>query len=628
MWGNISLYCMEIFNSRKIEYKDKIRAIATDEKVKLRIIVPRSMKCCGATLCVVKENESPAYYSMFWAGMCGDDNEYWELHFFATTPGLYWYHFELDTPWGRSFVRNVGRGVGDFAPDASDFQQTVYDKNFKTPDWLKGGIIYQIFPDRFYSSGTEKHGVRPSRVMRRWGDEPFWREEQMNGIWNNDYFGGDLKGVEEKLLYLANLGVTCIYLNPIFEANSNHRYDTADYEKIDPLLGTEDDLKSLCKTAKEQYGISIILDGVFSHTGCDSKYFNIYSNYDDVGAYNSKESPYYPWYKFINWPDEYHSWWGIKLLPEVIEETPEYREYICGKNGILRKWLKCGISGWRLDVADELPDVFLDDLRRAVKDENSDAVIIGEVWEDATTKLAYGERRRYLLGEQLDSVMNYPFADAVLNFVKFANADAFIDSVMSIIEKYPPQVTNVLMNHIGTHDTERAITRLAGENCEGYGRHSQHEHNKLSDYDYYRGVSMMKIASLIQYTLPGVPSLYYGDEIGMQGMKDPFNRACMDWYEPNTELHRWYKRLGEIRRGCKAFERGSFVPVYCSYKTVAYLRSGDNNEVLVAVNLDENAVDINVGSQWDNAYYFFESTVQNGNLHLEPFRYTLLTRNF
>ena len=627
MWGNISLYCMEIFNSRKIEYKDKIRAIATDEKVKLRIIVPRSMKCCGATLCVVKENESPAYYSMFWAGMCGDDNEYWELHFFATTPGLYWYHFELDTPWGRSFVRNVGRGVGDFAPDASDFQQTVYDKNFKTPDWLKGGIIYQIFPDRFYSSGTEKHDVRPSRVMRRWGDEPFWREEQMNGIWNNDYFGGDLKGIEEKLLYLANLGVTCIYLNPIFEANSNHRYDTADYEKIDPLLGTEDDLKSLCKTAREQYGISIILDGVFSHTGCDSKYFNIYSNYDDV-AYNSKESPYYPWYKFINWPDEYHSWWGIKLLPEVIEETPEYREYICGKNGILRKWLKCGISGWRLDVADELPDVFLDDLRRAVKDENSDAVIIGEVWEDATTKLAYGERRRYLLGEQLDSVMNYPFADAVLNFVKFANADAFIDSVMSIIEKYPPQVTNVLMNHIGTHDTERAITRLAGENCEGYGRHWQHEHNKLSDYDYYRGVSMMKIASLIQYTLPGVPSLYYGDEIGMQGMKDPFNRACMDWYEPNTELHRWYKRLGEIRRGCKAFERGSFVPIYCSYKTVAYLRSGDNNEVLVAVNLDENAVDINVGSQWDNAYYFFESTVQNGNLHLEPFRYTLLTRNF
>lgn len=617
---------MEIFNSRKTEYKDKIRAIATNEEVRLRIVVPRSMSCTGATLCVAKENEVPAYYGMFWAGMCGDDHEYWELHFSATSSGLYWYHFELDSPWGKSFIRNVGRGVGDFAPDANDFQQTVYDENFETPNWLKGGIIYQIFPDRFYNSNTPKTGVRESRVMREWGEEPYWREEQMNGIWNNDYFGGDLKGIEEKLPYISDLGVSCIYINPIFEANSNHRYDTADYEKIDPLLGTEDDLKHLCKVAKEEYGISIILDGVFSHTGCDSKYFNLYSNYDTVGAYNSKDSEYFSWYKFINYPDEYHSWWGIKLLPEIIEETPSYREYISGKDGILRKWLRCGISGWRLDVADELPDVFLDDLRKAVKEENKDAVIIGEVWEDATTKFAYGERRRYLLGDQLDSVMNYPFADAVLNFVRFKNGNAFFDDVMSIIEKYPPQVTNVLMNHIGTHDTERAINRLAGEDPEGYGRHWQYEHNKLDEYDYYRGISMMKIASLLQYTLPGVPSLYYGDEIGMQGMKDPFNRGCMNWYEPNTELHRWYRRLGEIRRGCKAFQKGEFVPVYCNHSTIAYKRVDDNSEVLVAVNLDSVPVDIYVGNEWDGAYAFFDNNASNGNIHLEPFRYTMITR--
>lgn len=616
---------MYIFNSRQTEYKDKIRAIATDEQVKLRIVVPRSMCCSGATLCVTKENEAPAYYSMFWAGMCGDDNEYWELHFSATTAGLYWYHFELETPWGKSFVRNVGHGIGGFAPDAVEFQQTVYDKNFTTPEWLKGGIIYQIFPDRFYASGTKKKGVRESRVMRKWGEEPYWREEQMNGIWNNDYFGGDLKGVEKKLPYLADLGVTCIYLNPIFEANSNHRYDTADYEKIDPLLGTEKDLKQLCKVAKDEYGISIILDGVFSHTGCDSKYFNLYSNYDSVGAYNSKSSPYFSWYKFIDYPDEYHSWWGIKLLPEIIEETENYREYICGKNGILRKWLKCGISGWRLDVADELPDVFLDDLRKAVKTEKDDAIIIGEVWEDATTKFAYGERRRYLLGEQLDSVMNYPFADAVLNFVKFANADGFFDDVLSIIEKYPPQVTNVLMNHIGTHDTERAINRLAGENCDGYGRHWQYEHNILSQYDYLRGVSMMKIASLLQYTLPGVPSLYYGDEIGMQGLKDPFNRGCMNWDNPNTELLHWYKRLGEIRRGYNVFEKGDFVPVHCNHKTIAYKRVDDNCEVLVAVNLDEEPVDIWTGNDWNNSYTLFGNSVSNGNLHLEPFRYSVIS---
>lgn len=618
---------MIVFDSRKTEYKSKVRAIAVNEQVKLRIVVPRSMSCFASTLCVTKDGENPAYYSMFWAGMCGNDHEYWELHFSATTAGLYWYHFELDTPWGKSFVRNVGHGLGDFAPDAVDFQQTVYAENFVTPDWLKGGIIYQIFPDRFYNSHTPKKGVRKTRVMRQWGEEPFWHEEQMNGIWNNDYFGGDLKGIAEKLPYLADLGVNCIYLNPIFEANSNHRYDTADYEKIDPLLGSERDLRNLCKKAKDEYGISIILDGVFSHTGCDSKYFNLYSNYKSVGAYNSKESPYFSWYKFIDYPDEYHSWWGIKLLPEIIEENESYRTYICGENGILRKWLKCGISGWRLDVADELPDVFLDDLRKAVKAEKKDAVIIGEVWEDATTKFAYGERRRYLLGEQLDSVMNYPFADAVLNFVKFPNADAFFDSVMGIIENYPPQVTNVLMNHIGTHDTERAISRLVGENIEGYGRHWQYEHNELSKHDYLRGISMMKIASLIQYTLPGVPSLYYGDEIGMQGLKDPFNRACMDWENPNTELLKWYKRLGEVRRGLKVFEKGEFIPVFSNYKTIAYKRFDNEGEVLVAVNLDESPVDIFVGDAWNYSYCIFGGTAVDSHIHMEPFRYTLLSRN-
>ncbi len=617
---------MHIFDSRKTEYKSKIRAIATDEKVKLRIIVPRSICCNGAVLCVHKDNESNVYYSMFWAGMCGDDKEYWELHFSATTPGLYWYHFELNTPWGKSFIRNVGHGIGDFAPDGNDFQQTVYDKNFVTPEWLKGGLIYQIFPDRFYNSGKEKKGVRKNRVIREWGGEPYWREEQMNGIWNNDYFAGDLLGIEQKLPYLKDLGVTCIYLNPIFEANSNHRYDTADYEKIDPLLGTEEDLKRLCSVAKKEYGISVILDGVFSHTGCDSKYFNLYSNYDTVGAYNSKDSQYYSWYKFIDYPNDYHSWWGIKLLPEVMEEDESYREYICGKDGILRKWLRCGISGWRLDVADELPDIFLDDLRKAVKEENEEAIIIGEVWEDATTKFAYGERRRYFLGNQLDSVMNYPFADAILNYVKFKNADAFFDSVLSIVENYPPQVTNVLMNHIGTHDTERAINRLAGEDCEGYGRHWQYKHNKLSDYDYLRGISMMKIASLIQYTLPGVPSLYYGDEIGMQGLKDPFNRGCMNWSDPNKELLRWYKRLGEIRQGCRCLADGSFIPVYSNRSSIAYKRSNDSSELLLAVNLDDKSVDIFVGDEWNHSYILFGNSAENGSLHLEPYRYVLLTR--
>ena len=616
---------MQPFDSRKTEYKSAVRAIAVNEKVKLRIIVPRSTGCSGARLAVYKDGEETVFYGMFWAGMCTDNYEYWELHFYATTPGLYFYHFELDTPWGLNYLKNVGSGLGDFNANGAEFQQTVYESEFKTPDFLKGGIIYQIFPDRFYNSGAPKTGVPESRVMRKWGDEPFWNESQMNGIWNNDYFGGDLKGIEQKLPYLKSLGVTCIYLNPIFAANSNHRYDTADYERIDPLLGTEDDFKSLCRAADKEK-IKIILDGVFSHTGCDSKYFNMYSHYNSVGAYNSTESPYYSWYKFTDYPNGYKSWWGIKLLPEVQEENESYRNYICGENGILRRWLRAGAGGWRLDVADELPDIFLDELRKAVKAEKEDAVIIGEVWEDATTKFAYGERRRYLLGEQLDSVMNYPFAAAILNFVKGGSAHAFEDGIMSIVENYPPQVLNVLMNHIGTHDTERALTRLAGPDAAGKDRNWQHENNKLSESDYLRGVSMLKTASLLQFTLPGVPSIYYGDEIGMQGMKDPFNRACFTWNDMNEELYKWYKRLGEIRRGRKAFVNGEIKIIHAHAGAVAYLRTCSENSVLTAVNISPDAVDIEAGAEWDNSYSFFGGVCKNGILHLEPYERALLSR--
>ncbi len=617
---------MIVFDSRKTEYKAPVSAIAVDEKVRLRIIVSRSLNCSGSRLAVHKDGEDTVFYGMFWAGMCGDGHEYWELHFSATTKGLYFYHFELTTPWGVLLVKKGANGLGEIGTGGDDFQQTVYAKEFKTPDFLKGGVIYQIFPDRFYNSGKKKTGVPESRVMKKWGDEPLWDESRMNGLWNNDYFGGDLKGIEEKLGYLKELGVTCVYLNPIFEANSNHRYDTADYEKIDPLLGTEKDLRSLCKKAQAM-GIAIVLDGVFSHTGCDSKYFNMYGNYNSVGAYNSKESPYFNWYKFIEYPEKYKCWWGIKLLPEVEEENEDYRRYICGENGILRKWLRCGISGWRLDVADELPDVFLDDLRKAVKAENENAVIIGEVWEDATNKISYGSRREYLLGDQLDSVMNYPFAEAVLNFVRYGGADSFFDAVMTVVENYPPCVLHILMNHIGTHDTLRAITRLAGENAEGHGRQWQHEHNELSPENYKKGVSMLKTASLIQYTLPGVPSLYYGDEAGMQGMKDPFNRACFPWDNINSELHTWYKRLGEIRRGCPAFKDGSFEKVFSYHGAIAYTRTSSGNQVLVAVNNSPETVDVYVGAQWDNSYNFFEPVSKDGYIRLDKYCYTLLTKD-
>lgn len=616
---------MECFNSRDKKYKSIISAIPTEYPLFLRICLSRNICCTGARLVVRKENEIQVSYGMFWAGMEGEDHEWWNIHFAPTTSGLYWYCFEFDTPWGTGTIKNFHDGIGEINSTGSEFQLTVYEKGFETPDWLKQGLIYQIFPDRFASSVQKKIDVPTDRILRKdWGGMPMWKPDENGKMLNNDYFCGDLKGIEAKLGYLKRLGVTCIYLNPIFEAHSNHRYDTGDYSKIDPLLGSEDDFKSLCSKAKAK-GIRVVLDGVFSHTGCDSVYFNMYNRYPGNGAYNSKESPYFSWYKFIEFPNKYKSWWGIELLPEINEDNNDFQEFICGKGGILQKWIENGASGWRLDVADELPDIFLDNVRQAVKTKNRNAVIIGEVWENATTKSAYGERRRYLLGNQLDSVMNYPFSEGILNFVRYGNGEFLFDKIMKIIENYPPQVLNVLMNHIGTHDTERAITRLAGEPCDGHDREWQ-QNRVLSKDEYNHGKKMLKLASALQYTLPGVPSLYYGDEIGMEGYRDPFNRVCFDWENGDRELLNWYVRLGQIRAGCSAFYDGELVVIYKSTDTVCFSRQGENSSALIGINRGNTDENFSVPKHWENAYNVIGSLPFREKLELKPMSVTILTR--
>ena len=413
---------------------------------------------------------------------------------------------------------------------------------------------------------------------------------------NNDYFGGDLAGITEKLPYLQSLGVTCIYLNPIFEAHANHRYNTADYLKIDPLLGDEADFKTLCETA-EKFGIRVILDGVFSHTGDDSLYFNRAGRYKTLGAYNSEKSPYYPWYTFFDYPDSYKSWWGFETLPEVNEESPEYLEFITGENGVVKKWLRLGAAGWRLDVADELPDAFLDALCASAKAEKADALVLGEVWEDATNKWAYGERRRYLLGGQLDSVMNYPFANAILNFARNGIAEGFAHAVTDIVENYPKPALDCMMNHIGTHDTERAITKIMGESAEGRDREWQSQ-RVLSDSEYQKGVTLLKLTAVLQFTLPGVPCIYYGDEAGLQGYKDPFNRGCYPWGHENQDLIAFYQTLGALRGSLDCLKTGELHFVSAVLGCVAYEREGDSDGILVIANRNEQEITYNLPDNW------------------------------
>ncbi len=590
------------YNSRLEYHKSIFGAVKTDQTVTFRIILPRDF-CCHAARLAIKKAEAAdySYIDMQWDCMEGVGEEWWKVDFTAEDAALYRYHFEYDTSWGTSRIYHVGNGLAAIKGEGEDWQLTVYDKNFHTPEWLKGGIIYQIFPDRFAFSDTEKQNVPSDRVLRTDRDgDPYWIPTVEGKVLNNDYFGGDLKGIEQKLGYLKSLGVTCIYLNPIFEAQSNHRYDTADYEKIDPMLGTEKDFKSLCESAKK-LGIRIMLDGVFSHTGDDSRYFNRYSRYDNVGAYQSEGSPYYSWYKFNSWPDDYESWWGIKILPEVNEDNPDFIEYITGKNGIARKWLRLGASGWRLDVADELPDEFLDEFRKAVKAEKADGLVLGEVWEDASNKSSYGKLRRYLLGEQLDSVMNYPFAGAVIDFIRGANAELFASRVMSIVENYPKEVLDVLMNHLSTHDTMRAITALAGESCAYRDRKWQSTHS-LDEKEYHYGMKLLMAASAMQFALPGVPTIYYGDEAGMQGYKDPFNRRCYPWGMENGELVEWYKKLGKIRNENRVFKDGRFEILSAVAGCVAFSRKNDDEAILVISNSNPHPIIYYVKSEWCGAY--------------------------
>ncbi len=610
----------ELFDSRDLSYRAPFGAVAVGTEVLFRICLPRNWGCHAASLLIEQDDRPEQYNGMFWAGMCGDDHEWWDVRFTPTEAAAYFYGFQLELALGTGWLvcRPDGRAEYSYVTRSPRWQLTAYEAEFATPDWLAGGILYQIFPDRFAASGQPKENVPADRVLHgRWDEEIVWQPDEQGRVRNNDYFGGDLAGITDKLDYLAGLGVTCLYLNPIFEAHSNHRYDTADYTRVDPLLGTEEDLRRLTREAQRR-GIRVILDGVFSHTGADSVYFNRERRYPDEGAYNSLSSPYRSWYQFSHWPREYHSWWGFDTLPEVNELDPAFLRYIAGDAGVLEKWQRDGAAGWRLDVADELPDGFLDALRRRVKATDPQALVLGEVWEDASNKESYGHRRRYLLGRQLDSVMNYPFRQAILRFLLEGGRAHFFDPVLSIIEHYPPQVLRLLMNHIGTHDTERALTLLGGEPSRGRGR-SWQAAQTLSPAQQQTAGARLKLATLLQFSLPGVPCIYYGDEAGMEGYKDPFNRRTYPWGREDAELLDWYRTLGACRRQQTALAEGSFTPLPSGEELVAYTRGEGAGAVLCAVNRAETEHTLLLPPAWaDSRVLCGVGTCRERVLYLPP----------
>lgn len=582
---------MVLFDSRDIKHKNPFGAVPSGADIAFMVKVTRGLGVSCLNLMVAADGQEPKIVPMRWTHLEGSFDVY-TVSLRLDLAGLYWYHFQVAGSLGTKYVGKAESGRAGELQDApgTSWQLTVYDWNYQTPDWFKGGVMYQIFVDRFSrgEGGAEPDPMRGQYLRSDWGGTPEYKALPNGDIPNRDFFGGNLYGIIEKLDYLSELGVTCIYLNPIFRATSNHKYDTGDYAQIDPMFGDEKAFQKLCREAANR-GMHVILDGVFNHTGSDSIYFNKEGLYPEVGAYQSKESPYYSWYHFGSWPDEYLSWWGVKILPSLNEMLPAVLEFLVkGRNSVIRRWLRSGASGWRLDVADELPDEFIALLRQASKEEKADALVIGEVWEDASNKVSYGQRRRYLLGNELDGVMNYPWRDAILTYIMGGNAEDLCESVQGILENYPPPAVGCLMNSLGTHDTPRILTVLGGPPAFMLSRDHQAEY-RMSSEERQWGIQCLKLAVAIYMTLPGVPCIYYGDEAGMEGYGDPFNRRGFAWGNENLELLAWHRKFGQLRKQSPALKEGSFVPGRCHGAVFAFERRSREERLLVAVNRSDVA---------------------------------------
>ena len=590
-------------NSREKFYRKPFGAVPCGTRIRLRVAVSGGGIPNAVRLVYRVDSESEEQrVDMPYLFSVGGNSIYSVSINAPEKEGLIWYYFEFDTHQGSVFYGNNTRqlgGVGEmcFHKPNNSFQITVYRADYKTPDWFKESIAYQIFVDRFCNGNEDGSflGNRTDIIPRKWDEQPYYKAEQFGGEYKaNDFFGGNLRGVMKKLPYLKDLGISVIYLNPIFRAYSNHKYDTGSYEEIDPMFGTEEDFKALCAEAKK-LGIRIILDGVFNHTGSDSKYFNKNGTYDSVGAYQSQDSPYYSWYKFTEWPEKYESWWGMMTLPHCDEESESYRSYILSaKDAIIKKWLQNGASGWRLDVVDELPGFFVKELRENAKAAKEDTVIIGEVWEDASNKTAYGERREYFLGRELDSVMNYPMRDALIDFMLGRIDAAGVDErLMSLKENYPKPAYYSLLNILSSHDVERIMT-LMGNAPSRHTVDREYQANfKLDGYALEQAKDKTTLTIGMLMMLPGVPCIYYGDEIGMQGYGDPFCRETYPWehveeLDADGKIRKRVRQMIALRNRSKAFSIGEFEPVYRIGNVYAFMRYTEDEMYLVVVNAGSN----------------------------------------
>ena len=582
-----------LYDSKLLAHKDPFGTLTPGQRCKLTIHVPSAVQATRVVCLVQRENGEPYGEFTLKKRMKKGPYEFFSGEFTLEERGLYFYYFHVIQKNGG--FRLFKQGDDTNMEEGDLWQVSVIPDDFTTPDWAKGAIIYQIFPDRFHKAGkvdlTGK--LKPYTVHKDWNEEVEWEPDRWGRVLNNDFYGGNFKGIREKLDYIASLGTTIIYLNPISKAFSSHRYDTGDYKTPDPMLGTEEDFKALCDAAHEK-GMKIILDGVYSHTGSDSLYFNKNRTFPGMGAYHSETSPYYDWYTFYDYPNSYNCWWNFDTLPTVNKMHPSFMNYIIDdEDSVVAHWLRLGADGFRLDVVDELPDEFVLRLKNRIRDIKPDALLIGEVWEDASNKSSYDTRRRYFVDGELDSPMNYPFRTAIINFMrKIDDGRGFKDTVMSIVENYPPQVMACTMNLLGTHDTSRILTAMIDD---FQGDRYAKAHRRLTRTQWVTALDRLHAATVLQYTLPGAPSIYYGDEAGMEGYGDPFCRRPFPWGREERELQMHYRRLGQLRQKYKALRLGDIQFQQALNNQLSFTRTYKEQTIRVYVNRGSDDWEIPVG---------------------------------
>jgi 4-alpha-glucanotransferase len=552
-------------------------------------------------------------------------SEYAHYLRFSTTyqveePGLVWYSFILEGSGGRVefYGAQEGRvgGVGaSYDHEPPSFQLTCYVPRAHKPRWWQEGRVYQIFPDRFKRDEQWRtrcgragllHNAGPTRkYVEEWDTKPTYERDGEGRITAWDFYGGSLQGIRQELPRLAAEGYSVIYLNPIFEAASNHRYDTGDYLRIDPLLGDAEDFEMLCDDARE-LGMHVMLDGVFNHCGSDSRYFNQLGNYPAPGAWRAARegaaSEYAGWFE-LKEDGTYACWWGVEDLPDFDLNNAAYQEFITGPGGVIETWTKAGAAGWRLDVADELTDEFIVKIKDRLLATDHDAVLLGEVWEDASHKVAYGKMRSYFEGEELDGVMNYPLRDAILGFMLGdVRAEAAAEDLMALYENYPHDALYESLNLLGSHDRMRVFTLLGGAPDPSVMSEEARASFELSDGARGLAKGRLWCASLLQMLAPGVPSVYYGDDAGVEGYADPYNRATYPWGHEDVDVRTMVRNVLDLRRSSNVFVDGDFEPVSFGKDVLGFWRRLDDVAMLVLVNAslaDAHTVHVDVEAAFD-----------------------------